>query len=166
MAEKDTDAEEAPKKSNKMILIGLVVGILAVSIVGGFFVWNTMLADDPPPAGEESEVVEEEAAEEEPVESLIVSLDPFIVNLFEEDGVRYLKIRLDLELVNCEQEFVDKKTPKIRDSLIILLSSKRYEDIGSMEGKMRLREEILYRLDRVLGEKKTKQVYFTDFVIQ
>ena len=96
----------------------------------------------------------------------MLKLDPFIVNLFDERGVRYLKVRLDIELWDATEEEIQKKTPKIRDSLIVLLSSKKYEEIGSLEGKARLREEILFRLNRILGEGKAKEVYFTDFVVQ
>ena len=92
--------------------------------------------------------------------------NPFIVNLFDERGVRYLKVRLDIEVWDSTEEEMAKKNPKIRDSLIVLLSSKKYEEIGSLEGKARLREEILFRLNRILGEGKAKEVYFTDFVVQ
>lgn len=94
------------------------------------------------------------------------SLEPFIVNLFDERGVRYLKVRLDVEVWDSTKEEMEKKNPKIRDSLIVLLSSKKYEEIGSLEGKARLREEILFRLNRILGEGKAREVYFTDFVVQ
>ena len=93
-------------------------------------------------------------------------LDPFIVNFFDKRGVRYLKVRLDVEVRDATEEEMQRKTPKIRDSLIVLLSSKKYEEIGSLEGKARLREEILFRLNRILGEGKAQEVYFTDFVVQ
>jgi flagellar FliL protein len=99
-------------------------------------------------------------------DGFMYKLDPFIVNLFDDRGVRYLKVRLDIELWDLTEEEMTKKNPKIRDSLIVLLSSKNYEEIGSLEGKARLREEILFRLNRILGEGKAKEVYFTDFVVQ
>jgi flagellar FliL protein len=107
----------------------------------------------------EEVVVDEEA-------STMFKLDPFIVNLFDDRGVRYLKVRLDVELWDTTDEQMLKKLPKVRDSLIVLLSSKKYDEIGSLEGKARLREEILFRLNRILGEGKAKDVYFTDFVVQ
>jgi len=88
------------------------------------------------------------------------------VNLFDPKSVRYLKVTLQLELAGITKEEVDTQVPKIRDSLIILISSKKLEEVASMEGKLRLREEILFRINRILGEGKTREIYFTDFVVQ
>jgi flagellar FliL protein len=96
----------------------------------------------------------------------MVQLEPFVVNLFDEKGMRYLKIRLELEVTGCDEAYVQQRIAKIRDNLIILLSSKKYEEVGSIGGKMRLREEMLGRLTGVLGEGKTRGIYFTDFVVQ
>jgi flagellar FliL protein len=163
MAPEETVAatEAPPQKSKKTLVIGVAIGFLVLASINGLLVWK-VLSHDSADAG----VVEEkvEAVDEE--EGFMHRLDPFIVNLFDERGVRYLKVRLDIELWDATEEEIQKKTPKIRDSLIVLLSSKKYEEIGSLEGKARLREEILFRLNRILGEGKAKEVYFTDFVVQ
>lgn len=163
MAPEETVAatEAAPQKSKKTLFIGVAIGFLVLVSINGLLVWKVLSHDSA-----DARVVEEkvEAVEEE--EGFMHRLDPFIVNLFDERGVRYLKVRLDIELWDATEEEIAKKTPKIRDSLIVLLSSKKYEEIGSLEGKARLREEILFRLNRILGEGKAKEVYFTDFVVQ
>jgi len=152
----------AAQKSKKMLFIGGAIGFLVLAGINGLLVWKVFSHDSAAaPVVEEEEKV---AVKEH--EGFVHQLDPFIVNLFDERGVRYLKVRLDLELWNSTAEEIEKKTPKIRDSLIVLLSSKKYEEIGSLEGKARLREEILFRLNRILGEGKVKEVYFTDFVVQ
>ncbi len=165
MAPEETAAatEEAPpQKSKKMLFIGLAVGFLILAGINGVLVWKVLSGDSADAKTTETEevVVEEEEA------SFMFKLDPFIVNLFDDRGVRYLKVRLDVEVWDITDEQMLKKLPKIRDSLIVLLSSKKYDEIGSLEGKARLREEILFRLNRILGEGKAKEVYFTDFVVQ
>jgi len=99
-------------------------------------------------------------------DGFMYKLDPFIVNLFDDQGVCYLEVRLDIELWDITEEATEKKTPKILDSLIVLLPSKKYGEIGSLEGKAWLREEIPFRLNRIPGEGKAREVYFTDFVVQ
>jgi flagellar FliL protein len=47
-----------------------------------------------------------------------------------------------------------------------LLSSKSYKDIVDINGKQRLRDEILMRLNTFLTGGKIVKVYFTEFVVQ
>ncbi len=94
-------------------------------------------------------------------------LKPFIVNLQDQSGGRYLKLTLNLELTSPESAGSLKvNDPKIRDSIIILLSSKSYADIGTVEGKYKLRDEIVNRINQFLPDNSVKTAYFTEFVIQ
>jgi len=164
MAPEETVAatKAPPPKSKKMLFIGLAIGFLVLAGINGVLVWKVVSTDsaDAKTVDQRQEVAKEEQ------DGFMYKLDPFIVNLFDERGVRYLKVRLNIEVWDLTEEDIQKKTPKIRDSLIVLLSSKKYEEIGSLEGKARLREEILFRLNRILGDGKAKEVYFTDFVVQ
>ncbi len=164
MAPEETVAatEAPPPKSKKMLFIGLAIGFLVLAGINGVLVWKVVSTD----SADAKTVGQPEAAVKEEQDGFMYKLDPFIVNLFDERGVRYLKVRLNIEVWDLTEEDIQKKTPKIRDSLIVLLSSKKYEEIGSLEGKARLREEILFRLNRILGDGKAKEVYFTDFVVQ
>ena len=163
MAPEETGAAAlaASQKSKKTLFIGVAVGFLVLASINGLLVWK-MLSHD----SAEARVADREAPAVKDRNQFMHSLEPFIVNLFDERGVRYLKVRLDVEVWDSTKEEMEKKNPKIRDSLIVLLSSKKYEEIGSLEGKARLREEILFRLNRILGEGKAREVYFTDFVVQ
>ncbi|MEK7773663.1 MAG: flagellar basal body-associated FliL family protein, partial [Deltaproteobacteria bacterium] len=94
-----------------------------------------------------------------------LALDPFIVNLQDNSGTRYLKLTLSFELDGGPDE-IAAQTVKVRDSLIVLLSSKSYADIGTVEGKYQMRDEIVVRVNQFLTKTKVKSVYFSDFVIQ
>jgi flagellar FliL protein len=50
--------------------------------------------------------------------------------------------------------------------VIVLLSSKSYAEIGTVEGKYQLRDEIVQRINQFIGSNGVKTVYFTEFVIQ
>ena len=56
--------------------------------------------------------------------------------------------------------------PKVKDALLLLLSSKTYDDLATLENKILLKKEIVERLTLVLGEQKVLRVYITEIVIQ
>ncbi|MFQ5579255.1 MAG: flagellar basal body-associated protein FliL [Nitrospiria bacterium] len=169
--------KDAPKKGSPMKLILIAIGALMLGAGGSFFLLNK------PPAKEatavEGEAKGKEKAKEEAVEEaeegveieteeiIIFNLEPFVVNLSDSPESRYLKVTLNLDLIKAEYaDDVTKHLPQIRDSLLILFSSKKYAGIRTVEGKMELRDEILQRINGVFGKKKVKMAYFMDFVTQ
>ena len=177
---------EAPKKSKKklFLMIGILVVLLGVLGAGGFFGYKWWMAkqaaagsdnateqkaeggekkDDKGGHGEKKD--EKGSAGEGAGE--MVSIPPLLVNLAEPQGRRYLKLALDIELKDKQAaEQLNKNMPKVKDALLLLLSSKTYEDLGSLENKILLKKEIVERLTLVLGEQKVLRVYITEIVIQ
>lgn len=95
------------------------------------------------------------------------TLDPFLVNLFDPLGKRYIKVTFEVEVVDPKvTEELLRQKPKIRDSIITLLSSKTYADLSSAESKLELKTEIVNRLNQILGGPKVTRAFFTDIVIQ
>ena len=94
-----------------------------------------------------------------------VSLPAFVVNLADPNARRYLKVVLDVEMTG-NPELLEANQAKIRDALLMLLSSKTSQDVASLEGKILLRKEIVDRINQAIGQPKVSRVYFTDFVIQ
>jgi flagellar FliL protein len=94
-------------------------------------------------------------------------LDPFIVNLADGDGKRYLKLTMELELEEEKtSEELEKRSAQIRDTVLTLLTSKTFVEIKDVAGKFKLREQITGRVNTHLKLGKIRQVYFTEFVIQ
>ena len=48
----------------------------------------------------------------------------------------------------------------------MLLSSKSYADLSPAENKLMLKNEIVDRLNQILGGPKVTRAFFTDMVIQ
>jgi flagellar FliL protein len=63
-------------------------------------------------------------------------------------------------------EEYEKRLPQLRDTILTVLSSKTYGEIADSEGKKKLREEIILKLNRLLRGFQVKTVYFTEFMIQ
>ena len=126
----------------------------------------------------QEKVVEEEKAEEKtsseepkPVKKvkkdLMFHLDPFIVNLAKSRGSRFLKATVSLEMSSPEVRLELKKNiQKITDSVLLLLSTKVFEDVYSVQGKFTLKGEITTRVNQFLTKGQVKGAYFTEFIIQ
>ncbi len=187
MAEATENVEVVEKKSGggNLLLIIIAVMLALMLIGGGVGAWLLLNEDDAVIADANSakqtqQVKPEQAAV--PAAATEISstrksdfanigqmypLDQFIVNLFSEDGSRYLKATMNLELSVPELATeLDTKKPLIRDIIIKALSAKSYEEISTIAGKESLKDEIVASVNAVLKDGKINNVFFTDFVIQ
>lgn len=96
-----------------------------------------------------------------------VPLPEITVNLADPPGDRYLKIAMEVEVSaqDAERE-LQNQTARVRDAIILLLSSKTVRDLTSAEGKVLLKNEVASRLNQILGAPRIVRVFFTNFVIQ
>lgn len=98
---------------------------------------------------------------------LVYEGEPYLVNLADAGGKRYLKLTMKMELSDAKlQEELSERNSEIRDALIILLSSKEYEDIATPSGKTRLKQEIMVRMNKMIKNGQIKEIFFTDFIVQ
>ena len=159
-------AEEAPKKSKLTFFIILGVTILLLG-GGGFFAYTKLMA--PKPTAAEGEHKEGEEKKGEPGKAIgeILPLDPFVVNLADPSGKRYLKLKVELELETpAAVEKAKQVSPKLRDMVIMMLTSLSFEEVMTPEGKIRVRDELLERFNQIMRPDRIKNIYFTEFVVQ
>lgn len=98
---------------------------------------------------------------------VMFDLDPFIVNLADAPDIRYLKLTVKLELENDGVSAnLSSRIPQLRDTILVLLSSKDSTAIRTPQGKFQLRDEITQRINGLLPKPGVKTAYFTDFVVQ
>jgi flagellar FliL protein len=183
--EKGGDAKEAPDaKAGKSKLLIIVIAVAVLLGAGGGVAYFTgalggageaQAAKQPGGRGPEKGGHGKEAGghgepaahgEGEGVGS-VVPLDPFVVNLADEGAQRYLKVTMKLEFLEPQPppNFSGKQA-QIRDLVLTLLSSKAVGDVRTVEGKAQLRDEIIARVNRVLGDDSVKAVYFAEFIVQ
>jgi len=96
-------------------------------------------------------------------------METFIVNLAGSKGRRVAKVNMELELKEAEEEGkiaaeIEQRKAQIRDIIIIILSSKSYEEVSSREGKDNLRSEIKDTINSFLTTGKISNVFFTEFI--
>lgn len=154
------------KKSGMLKWIIIVVILIALG-VGGYFGYTMFMAPPADDAATEKMVEGEEGAPLESLEGQIVPLPQFLVNLADPLGRRYLKLGIEVEVRDPEAEAaLIKYDAKIKDTLLLLLSSKTMESLSSMKAKVELKQEIADRLNQILGSGTILRVYITEMVIQ
>lgn len=154
--------------SNKVLII--LIGVLMIFMLGMggglFLMWNKLSAINMQTNANAGVQPGQAGAIEQPL-GTIYALDTFIVNLADKGGNRYLRVTMDLELGIPELESeLKKRLPQVRDSILMILPSKRFEDISSVEGKIALRDQILETLNGFLTQGKITNIYFKEFVVQ
>jgi flagellar FliL protein len=163
------EEEKEKKKGGKLKWIILIVLLLALLGGGGFVAWKFFFSK---PTGEtdQPQQVQLDAnaqGESSPKDAQVVTLPTFLVNLADPLGRRYIKLTLDVEVVNPEiAKELEGAQAKVRDAVILLLSSKSYADLAPLENKILLKNELVTRLNQILGGSKVVRVYFTELVIQ
>ncbi len=156
--------------SKPIILIALaVINMLAIGGVGFMLLQNKKKEAAQPKLEDvihgEHDAQVKESSEDKAVIGKVFPLETFIVNLSGSKGRRVAKVNMEFELNNDQvQEEIDKRKAQIRDIIIILLSSKTYEEVAEREGKDQLREEVKDTINAFLTKGKIMNVYFTEFI--
>ena len=190
----DEQVQEQPKKKSKLKLF-IILFILLMLILGGLGVywWLNLRMPDAPVKTETPQQTETAAPQAtapaaeapqgktlaenisnireqimSPQKTLlnIVTIPTVTINLADKDIIRYLKVGFDIEVSteDAAKSLEDQKA-RIRDSIIILLSSKTYSELSTTEGKLKVKNEISTRLNQILGVLRVVQIYFNEFVI-
>jgi flagellar FliL protein len=167
----------ATKGGRTLLLVTIAVGLVSGGTAGVLTKW---LWENKPKSGEEVMVNHQEQGEKEAGEEaahgehgeakeIVAKLEPFIVNLADH-GVRRQYLRTILHLVlhqERDKKSLEEASPRIRDAVLTLLSSKKTEELLTVEGKTRLREEIGKQINAAIGkEDVVAEVYLVEFLVQ
>jgi flagellar FliL protein len=172
-------ADVAPAKKSKKLLIIISVLVLALGLagLGAFFLLGHAPEHDDD--GEEVAVEKAKPAKKKKGDRdappVYVALETFTVNLIPENGDQFLQLILSVEVDDPQVgDQLKLYTPKLRNDLTLLLSSKKASELITREGKQILAQEIRDQINGVLdpggkGKKRDgpiKEVLFTSFIIQ
>lgn len=168
MAEESEEKTEEQGKGGASVLTIALVGVVALLAGAGATYFLVGGAAEPGTVGEaEGEAADSTQEAEVPFSERLVSLDPFVVNVSSNPYPRYVKVKMELEVDEPEQkQRIEDRMAQVRDSLIVLITSKRLDDVSDFEGKALLKEEIVDRLNGLAPEPLVRSVLFTEFVIQ
>lgn len=191
-----TEAAPAPSKKKKILILG-IIALLVLTVAGAGTLLLLKKKHQNPEDGEEEEIAAEQQKKAKKAEKktppVFAKLDIFTVNLApdKENNDQYLQIAISLELEDALADaHLKASMPKVRDSIIRLLASKKAAEIATSEGKDQLALSLKNALNLMLdppvpkkGKKKKVNsedkpeaeeeiegpivsVLFTDFIIQ
>lgn len=170
MADKETEdddsqqPEEKKKSSIGLIQIIIIVLLLAVLGLGGFIAWKLINLDLSMLQNEQQQVTEDMAATGP---GILIDMENITINLADEDESRFLRVTMKLEVENEEARVkVDTYIVQIKDLIITILSSKKFDDVRTPQGKYNLKEELTYRINSLVDGAPVKNMFFSDFVAQ
>jgi flagellar protein FliL len=97
----------------------------------------------------------------------VIEMQPFIVNLADKSEARYLRLAVSLGL---SEVFEEKPDPlfitRVRNALLAVLSSRTSDEVLSLEGKTKLRKDLLRAARAASTEHKVEAIYITEFIVQ
>jgi len=153
-----TPVPKRGRKSKTIVLLCVVVLLLAGG-TGGAWWWRTrMSAAAPEPA-------------ETPLSARgLVTFDPFLVNLADTGGSRFLKINVQLVVDTAEAAERVQKTPvllmPLRSAILEVLTQQSAPVLVTADGKRALKDDIRKRVSPLLPDLKVMDVLFSEFVVQ
>ncbi|MDR2506887.1 MAG: flagellar basal body-associated FliL family protein [Candidatus Accumulibacter sp.] len=187
MANSETADANAPvPKSSKKVLILIILAFLAALAIGSgitFFLVNRQHQAQSEDEDEEEVVVEKpkKAERKKPVARetpapVYTAMDAFTVNLVPENGEQFLHVVLSVEISDAPVgDKIKSYTPKLRNNIMLLLSSKKPSELMSKDGKQQLANEIRSLMNEIIepGSSRDRpeyapviEVLFTTFIIQ
>jgi len=166
----DKDLSEGKKGGGLKLVVVAVVSATLVAVGGTFAVLHFTGALGGAKEEQAAEQQEEAAAEAQP--PTYIALDPpFVVNFDNPTVARFLQVKVQVMTRDPEVvKAIEEHMPAIRNSLVMLFSGQKYEEVATREGKERLRQQTLAEIRKVLeariGKPGVEEVYFTAFVMQ
>jgi len=163
MAEPDSGEEQAPKKKSKLPLLIGVVLMLGLGGGGFYAVYSGMILGGDTQA--------KDHAKEEPikVEALpdiaYVPVDPMVVTLTGSGASRHLRFTAQLEVPKAYQQDVALLKPRILDVLNGYLRAVEATELEDPTALVRLRAQMLRRVQIVSGEGRVRDLLVTEFVL-
>ncbi|MBZ0105117.1 MAG: flagellar basal body-associated protein FliL [Sulfuricella denitrificans] len=158
-------AEGAPKKGKGKLLIIIIAAVVLLGGGGGaawFFMHGKKAAHD----GHEEAKHESEPAKP----PVFVKLETFTVNLATEGEDHMLQTDVELKVADAKAtDMIKAHMPEVRNTLLLLLSSKAASNLATTDGKQKLSGEIKTKINKELHVKEDEGVsgvFFTTFVIQ
>lgn len=171
MAKDEPGADNSIEASGNKKLIIIGVAVIVVIILGA--VAFLMMGTDVKQKATMDRAKTENGGHEESnkkiaagVDSNIYPLEPFIIHIYDGQELRYLKVKMELEMTDpTTKSKLDASHLQIRDAILVLLISKSYQELQDVKGKNQLKEEILAVISKIIPTGNISKVFFSDFIV-
>lgn len=165
MANTDVIEDEAPKKGGKMgMILGLVLAIAAGG--GGFFATYSGILSLGESESSSTDAEDNVEPEKQLAKNVFLPLDPVLVNIRSSSKFSILRFLAQLEIAPEYQADIEAIKPRVIDVMntyLNALEAKSFEDPIAM---IKLRAQLLRRIQIVTGEGRVKDLLIMEFILQ
>lgn len=167
-----TDAvEESTKKKGFSLLLLLIPALLIPAAGASYLVYSRyeQVAEATAAVGRifNTASTDKEVPEEEPIEyGVFQEMKMLTVNPAGDSG-RFLQVSLGLEAPDegTFEEFTTREVV-VRDTVLKILSSYSVDQLGTLDARTELRDDLRAAINSVLEEGEIQRLYFTQYVLQ
>jgi len=162
-------APEPRKTRGRLRAIVLVVALVVLlgGAAGGFYVWRSGQGAPGAEPGTAAARPQEHAALES---TGVLTFEPFVVNLADPGGQRFLRatLRLVVDSEEAAKEIQEDEVRmlRVRSAVLELLSQQVADTLVTAAGKSALKQVIAERANPLLEKTKVTDVLFAEFVVQ
>lgn len=155
----DITETSAPPPSAKGKILPILLGLVVALILGGgaFYAVYAGLVLAP---AETPEIVEEKSADFNfvPIEVITISLPP-------QSGARLLRVAGQIEVADTSHPEMMRMQPRFIDLINTYLHAVDIDDLRQPAALIRLRAQILRRLQMIAGEGHVRDFLITEFIL-
>jgi flagellar FliL protein len=164
MADSEENQNESPKKASKLpIIIGVLLALLGGG--GGFFAVYTGLIL----SGGSEDAAYQDKAESFDVSSMpdvaFIPLEPMVISLDNGTSGRHLRFRAQLEVKPNHKNEVETLIPRVIDVLNSYLRALDPTDFEGNAALVKLRSQMLRRVQIVTGGDRVDDLLIMEFVL-
>ena len=160
----DPGAEAPAKKSKLPILVGF--GLAAILGGGGFYAVQSGLILAPAVETGGKDMADEEPPKADPLPDIaFVPIKPLVINLGAGSSNRHLKFEAQLEVEAGAEKDVADVLPRVIDVLNGYLRAIPVTELEEPSALIRLRAQMLRRVQIVTGEGRVRDLLIMEFVL-
>lgn len=152
-----------------MVAIGGALALI-LGAAGFYTVYSGLVALPPAPGPTAEEAAHEEAVKafaEEAPKVAFVPLEPIVITLGGGDQrLRQLQLVAQLEVEPGAEEALKALEPRIRDVLNTYLRAVRAEDVDDPAALLRMRAQMLRRIQVVSGDAVVRDLLVSEFILR
>lgn len=156
------ETEHDGKPQKKRGFLGVLAGLTLAALLGaaGFYAaWSGLIPHAPAPA---------QAPDHGPMPTadvVFVPIPPVVISLGPESTSRHLRFTAELEVEPAMAEEVGRLMPRVLDVLNSYLRAVDARQFDAPGALVRLRAQMLRRVQVVLGEGRVRDLLVTEFVL-
>jgi len=168
---------ETPKKKKSRKLLFIIVGVLALALLGAGGALYILKKNTAEAYGDEEG--EAQARQKPRTPPTFMSLENMVVNLADAGGNRFIQVGLTLQLQDSATETAVKVyMPSIRSQILLLISQRTADEMLQVQGKEKLSADIIAAISKEMGYASPKPgardaapnpvqaVLFSSFIVQ